>query len=160
MRDGTTWTQQAYLKASNTDAFDIFGRSVAVSGDTVVVGADLEASNATGINGDQEDNNVPGSGAVYIFTGPTGIPLLNISTRMNVGVGDNVLIGGFIVVGTDPKRVLLRAIGPSLADFGVLNALADPIIELHKPGDIVVTNDNWKDTQEQEIMDTGIAANR
>ena len=76
---------------------------------------------------------------------------------MNVGTGDNVLIGGFIVVGTEPKKVLLRAIGPSLTAFGVLNALADPIIELHKPGNIVVTNDNWKDTQEQEIMDTGIA---
>ena len=76
---------------------------------------------------------------------------------MNVGTGDNVLIGGFIVVGTEPKKVLLRAIGPSLTAFGVLNALADPIIELHKPGNIVVTNDNWKDTQEPEIMDTGIA---
>ena len=85
------------------------------------------------------------------------IPLLNISTRMNVGTGDNVLIGGFIVVGTEPKKVLLRAIGPSLTAFGVLNALADPTIELHKPGNIVVTNDNWKDTQEPEIMATGIA---
>ena len=159
MRDGTTWTQQAYLKASNTDVFDLFGHSVAVSGDTVVVGAVGEESNATGINGDQEDNNVPGSGAVYIFTGPTGIALLNISTRLNVGVGDNVLIGGFIVVGTDPKRVLLRAIGPSLADFGILNALADPIIELHKPDATVVINDNWRDTQEQEIMDTSIPPN-
>ena len=54
VRNGTTWSQQAYLKASNTDAFDVFGRSVAVSGDTVVVGALNEESNATGINGDQE----------------------------------------------------------------------------------------------------------
>ncbi len=89
--------------------------------------------------------------------GSFSIPLLNISTRMNVGTGDNVLIGGFIVVGTDPKKVLLRAIGPSLADFDIMNALADPTIELHQPGDVAVTNDNWKDTQEPEIMASGLA---
>ena len=63
VRNGTTWSQQAYLKASNTDAVDEFGTSVAVSGDTVVVGARYESSNATGVNGDQTDNNalpVPG----------------------------------------------------------------------------------------------------
>ena len=53
VRNGATWSQQAYLKASNTERSDTFGISVAVSGDTVVVGAALEASNATGINGDQ-----------------------------------------------------------------------------------------------------------
>jgi len=159
MRNGTTWSQQAYLKASNTEASDGFG-SVTIDGDTVVVGAVGESSNAKGVNGNQTDNSAMFAGAAYVFTGlgtPSSIPLLNISTRMNVGTGDNVLIGGFIVVGTEPKKVLLRAIGPSLTAFGVLNALADPIIELHEPGDIVVTNDNWRDTQEQDIMDTGIA---
>ena len=63
----TTWTQQAYLKASNTDAGDSFGGSVAVSGDTVVVGAYGEASNATGINGDQNDNSAGSAGAAYVF---------------------------------------------------------------------------------------------
>ncbi len=57
VRNGTTWTQQAYLKASNTDPSDVFGVSVAISGDTVVVGAENEDSNATGINGDQTNNN-------------------------------------------------------------------------------------------------------
>jgi FG-GAP repeat len=160
VRDGTTWSQQAYLKASNTDAGDFFGDSVAVSGDTVVVGAAHESSSATGVNGDQTNNSAASAGAAYIFTGLGGIapiiPLLNISTRLNVGTGENVLIGGFIVVGTDPKRVILRAIGPSLADLGVPDALADPILELHKPGNIIVTNDNWRDTQEQEIIDTTI----
>ncbi len=60
--------QQDYLKASNTDARDFFGWSVAISGDTLVVGADGEASNATGINGDQSDNSVQGAGAAYVFT--------------------------------------------------------------------------------------------
>ncbi len=59
--------QQAYLKASNTDAWDHFGYSVAVSGDTVVVGAPREASHATGINGDQSDNSAHGAGAAYVF---------------------------------------------------------------------------------------------
>ena len=159
VRNGATWSQQAYLKASNTDAGDFFGDSVAVSGDTVVVGVARESSSATGVNGDQTNNSAVSSGAAYISTGfgsPSSIPLLNISTRLNVGVGDNVLIGGFIVIGTDPKKVLLRAIGPSLTSFGVPDALADPVIELHNPDMSVVTNDNWRDTQEQEIMDTTI----
>ena len=59
--------QQAYLKASNTDAFDEFGSSVAISGDTVVIGAPFERSNATGVNGNQADNSAPGAGAAYVF---------------------------------------------------------------------------------------------
>jgi hypothetical protein len=59
--------QPAYLKASNTDAGDRFGFAVAISGDTLVVGADLEASNATGVNGNQADNSKPEAGAVYVF---------------------------------------------------------------------------------------------
>ena len=157
-RNGITWSQQAYLKASNPDVTDDFGASVAVSGDTVVAGAPEEDSNATGVNGDQTDNNALDAGAAYVFTleATPSIPLLNISTRLNVGVGENVLIGGFIVVGTDPKKVIIRAIGPSLVDLGVPDALADPIIELHKPDATVVTNDNWRDMQEQEIIDTTI----
>ncbi len=159
VRNGATWSQQAYLKAFFSGSNDRFGISVALSGDTLVVGASGEASNATGINGNQSDNSARNAGAAFVFTGlgSSSIPLLNISTRMNVGTGDNVLIGGFIVVGTDPKKVLLRAIGPSLTAFGIMNALANPTIELHEPGDVVVTNDNWKDTQEPEIMATGLA---
>ncbi len=64
---GGTWSQQAYLKASNTDADDYFGSSVAVSGDTVVVGAWQEDSSATGVNGNQADNSAAQSGAAYVF---------------------------------------------------------------------------------------------
>jgi hypothetical protein len=67
VRSGTTWSQQAYLKASNTGLFDRFGESVAVSGDTIVVGARFEASNATGVNGDQSNNGATGAGAAYVF---------------------------------------------------------------------------------------------
>ena len=160
VRNGSIWSQQAYLKASNTGPGDRFGDSIALSGDTAVVGALLEASRATGIDGDKTDNTAQNAGAAYIFNGLGGaapvIPLLNISTRMNVGTGENVLIGGFIVVGTDPKKVIIRAIGPSLADMGVPDALADPILELHMSDGSVVTNDNWRDTQEQEIIDSTV----
>jgi len=57
--------------------------------------------------------------------------------------GDQVLIGGFIT-GNAPKKVMVRAIGPSLTAFGVPGALADPTLELHFPDGSVVTNDNWK----------------
>jgi len=66
-RTGVVWSQQTYLKASNTDADDFFGFPVAVDGDTVVVGATYEGSNATGVNGDQTDNSAVDAGAVYVF---------------------------------------------------------------------------------------------
>jgi hypothetical protein len=67
VRGGTTWSQQAYLKASNTGAGDNFGWSVSISGDTIVVGAHHEDSNATGVNGDQDSNFADNSGAAYVF---------------------------------------------------------------------------------------------
>ena len=67
VRSGSVWTQQAYLKASNTEASDQFGWSVAVSGDTAVIGAIGEKSNATGVNGDQANNSAGYSGAAYVF---------------------------------------------------------------------------------------------
>jgi hypothetical protein len=82
---------------------------------------------------------------------------INLSTRMLVQTGDNVGIGGFIITGSTTKRVIIRAIGPSLAGFGVPNALADPVLELHGPSAFVtITNNNWRDTQENEIQATGI----
>jgi hypothetical protein len=87
---------------------------------------------------------------------PTASPstLANISTRLRVEPGDNVLIGGFIVTGTQPKRVIARAIGPSLTLTGVL---ANPVLELHGPGAFsTITNDDWRSDQETEIMATTI----
>jgi hypothetical protein len=67
-------------------------------------------------------------------------------------------IGGFIVTGSAPKQVLLRAIGPSLIPSGIANALADPVLELHgPPGFTTIINDNWRDNQEVEIFATGAA---
>ena len=82
---------------------------------------------------------------------------INLSTRMLVQTGDNVGIGGFIITGSAPKQVIIRAIGPSLAHFDVPNVLADPVLELHGPtGFTTITNNNWRDTQEDEIQATGI----
>jgi hypothetical protein len=67
VRSGMTWSQQAYLKASNADGGDLFGNSVAISGDTVVVGAYAENGGATGVNGDDADNSALDSGAAYVF---------------------------------------------------------------------------------------------
>ena len=81
--------------------------------------------------------------------------VVNISTRMVVQTGDNVLIGGFIVSGTGQKNIILRAIGPSLPVGG---ALADPILELHDAsGRLLLSNDNWRTTQSDAIGATGIA---
>jgi FtsP/CotA-like multicopper oxidase with cupredoxin domain len=80
---------------------------------------------------------------------------LNLSTRLEVNTGDNVLIGGFIISGTAPKKVVLRGIGPSLADHGVPNVLADPTLDLrNSAGGSVLWNDNWKDTQRGLIEGT------
>jgi len=71
----------------------------------------------------------------------------NISTRAFVQTGDHVLIGGFIVQGTEPKRVIIRAIGPELSQHGVPNALANPTLELHNAtGALIASNDNWATT--------------
>jgi hypothetical protein len=100
------------------------------------------------------------SGNTSEFSAAIG-QLLNISTRLRVQTGDNVLIGGFIITGTDSKRVLVRGIGPSLAQF-FTGFLADPTLELHGPGTFAtITNDNWKtrsdgSSQQAEIEATGI----
>jgi hypothetical protein len=77
-----------------------------------------------------------------------GPSLLNISTRLRAGTGDNVLIGGFIVQGNVPKKVIVRAIGPSLAAAGLQGVIADPMVELHDAdGSLIGRNDNWRTTQ-------------
>jgi phospholipase/lecithinase/hemolysin len=83
---------------------------------------------------------------------------VNISTRGKVGTGEDVLIAGFIITGTDAKRVIVRALGPSLSNFGVPGPLADPTLTIYDSNHAVVArNDNWRDTQQVEIEATGLA---
>ncbi|PYI94483.1 MAG: hypothetical protein DME97_00465 [Verrucomicrobia bacterium] len=112
--------------------------------------ADISDSSPEGINLD-----VIG----YDRVAPPAGRLLNISTRMEVLTGNQVLIGGFIVTGSDPKKVIVRGMGPSLSVNG---PLADPTLELHQGNTTLATNDNWKindqtgQSQEAEIRATTI----
>ena len=94
-------------------------------------------------------NNTTGVALVEVYDlspAPNSI-LGNISTRSFVQTGDNVMIGGFIVQGTQSRRVIVRAIGPELTQYGVPNALADPTLELHDgTGALIASNDNWQHT--------------
>lgn len=91
------------------------------------------------------------------FTGKQSC-LVNLSTRMRVLTGERVLISGFIITGTDPKRIALRALGPSLAANGLANLLADPVLELRRAdGSTVVMNDSWQtDAAAAELTSNGI----
>ena len=90
---------------------------------------------------------------------PTASHFANISTRMNVGTGNNVMIGGFIVSGSQSKTVLVRALGPTLGSLGVTNALSDPTLELHdSSGAIIAANDDWQNSsQVAQINASGFA---
>ncbi len=91
---------------------------------------------------------------VYDLDQASDSTLLNVSTRGFVQRDDDVMIGGIIILGSEPTDVLLRAIGPSL---GIENALLDPTLELHDAnGGLIASNDNWKDSQETEIAATTI----
>jgi len=105
-------------------------------------------------------NNATGIGLfeVYDLDRTVDSKLANVSTRGFVETGDNVMIGGTIIVGIPRARVLLRAIGPSLTNFGVSNALGDPSLELYDSnGSLIAANHDWRDDQEAEIIATGIA---
>jgi CSLREA domain-containing protein len=120
--------------------------------------------NATGGNGSdigafEADTNVVGPSPT-----PTPVPsatpsatpghLLNIATRLRVQTGDNALIGGFIITGSDPKQLVIRGIGPSLAQF-FSEPLPDPTLELYQGDTLLATNNDWKESQ-AEIEATGL----
>jgi hypothetical protein len=103
VRSAGAWSQQAYLKASNTESGDHFGESVAISGDTLVVGAPYEDSGATGVNGSQSSSTAPGSGAAYVFGRDAGTwsqqaYLKASNTNANDNFGGAVAISGSTLV--------------------------------------------------------------
>ncbi|MEP2937050.1 MAG: hypothetical protein ABJM06_01580 [Gilvibacter sp.] len=119
-RSGTTWSQTAYVKASNTEAGDRFGQSVDISadGNTIAVGAPFEPSNATGIGGDQTNNLTPASGAVFIFTKTAGVwsqqEYIKSSNSEN---GD--FVGGHVSISSDGNTLLVGANGEDGNTTGV-----------------------------------------
>ncbi|MBL8693789.1 MAG: FG-GAP repeat protein [Planctomycetes bacterium] len=110
VRNGTTWTQQAYLKASNTGANDQFGFSVAISGDVAVVGANLEDSASTGVNGMQSDNSAASSGAAYVFV-RNGTTWTQEAYLKASNTGSNDFFGASVAVSGD-----VIAVGAHLED--------------------------------------------
>jgi FG-GAP repeat len=129
VRSGTTWTQQAYLKASNTGDSDTFGASVAVSGDSVVVGSPGEDSAATGINGNQGDQfgNGPDSGAAYVFVrnGTTWTQQAYLKAS-NTGLGDG--FGGDVTISGD--TVVVGALNEQSSATGINGNQSDNTLQL------------------------------
>jgi hypothetical protein len=82
---------------------------------------------------------------------------VNFATRGNIGTGENILIGGFVIRGTTPVQVLVRGTGPTLANFGVTGAVSDTIVQVWQGGAMLQENDDWKSSQQAAIAATGFA---
>jgi hypothetical protein len=132
-RDGSgTWSQQAYLKASNTERQDAFGRRVAISGDTIVVSAPMERSAATGIDGNQADNSATAAGAVYVFTRDlaglwTQQAYIKASNTSDVFPGDSFgeslsIDGDTLVVGATGEASAADGVNADQSDISADNA--------------------------------------
>ena len=122
-----------------------------------IVGGEGSDGTAERFNSRENTSNPPRLSVTY--TTPTATPpqLVNVSTRMRVQTGENALIGGFIITGNAAKKVILRAIGPSLAEQGVADALANPVMELRaQNGSLLFQNDNWRSDQEEAIQNSGV----
>ncbi len=122
VRSGSTWTRQAFIKASNTNDGDRFGSAIAMSGDTLVVGAHQERSNATGVNGNQTNNSMFGAGAAYVFVrnGTTWTQeayLKASNTAPGQGFGNTVAISG--------DTIVIGAVGETSNATGVNGNQAD-----------------------------------
>lgn len=119
-RSNATWTQQAYVKASNTNASDNFGGAVALSGDgsTMVVGAGSEASGALGVNGSQVDNSAPDSGAAYVFT-RTGVAWSQQAYVKASNTGRHDFFGYGVALAADGATFAIGAPGEASAATGI-----------------------------------------
>jgi cyclophilin family peptidyl-prolyl cis-trans isomerase len=121
----------------------------------LVAGKTVGTTHVTVTATDLDGASVSQQFTVSVIAGP-GRPV-NLSTRMQVGTGDNALIAGFIVRGSAPKRLAIRALGPST---GLSGAIIDPTLELHDNSGTIATNDNWQSSaNKQDIIDFGLAPN-
>jgi hypothetical protein len=121
-------------------------------------GIDNVSSNDMILNKVFPYTGTPHNGRNYEHNPKAGVsPLLNFATRGNIGTGENILIGGFVVRGNAPLRVLVRGTGPSLASLGVANAVSDTIVQVWQGSTMLAENDDWKTTQQAAITATGNA---
>jgi hypothetical protein len=104
-------------------------------------------------------NNATGVSLLELYDlDPASSRITNISTRGEVGSGSDAMIGGFIIGGDEPTKLIVRAIGPSLVASNIPNALNDPLLELYDSnGSLIASNDNWRSSQAQQIIDSGVA---
>jgi hypothetical protein len=125
-RSGVTWSQQAYVKASNTQGGDQFGNAVALSrdGDTLAVGATGEASNATGISGNEADNSMADAGAVYVFARSAGTWSQQAYVKAS-NTRASAAFGGFMALSGNGSTMAVGAIGDSSNATGVNGNQAD-----------------------------------
>lgn len=102
---------------------------------------------------------LPEAGVLTAATAQTPGHLLNISTRARIGAGEDVVVCGFVITGETSRKVLVRVLGPSLRQFGVGDAVADPMIQVIPGGDSVpiAANDNWRDGDAAAVTATGLA---
>src|SRR5205807_566475 len=124
------------------------------------VTSDRETLSADDISGAQSMYAAPGPTPTPTpMPSPSGSHFANISTRMDVGTGNNVMIAGFIVSGSQSKTIIVRALGPTLDSYGVANTLNDPMLELHdSSGATIATNDDWQTgSQASQISSSGYA---
>lgn len=126
----------------------------------VILGNEIDRGRAQRFQSRENTNNPPQLTVTYVAPSPSPTPtpgaLRNISTRLRVLSGDNVLIGGMIATGISGKRVILRAIGPSLTPLGVPGALADPTLDLFQGSTLLMSNDDWRNSSQQaEIESSG-----
>jgi hypothetical protein len=123
-----------------------------------VVVTTVQAGNYTAVVKGLNDSSGVALVEAYDLTPDSASRLGNISTRGDVQLGDNVMIGGFILGGDQFTRIVVRAIGPSLANSGVGSPLTDPMLEVHDGnGALLAEDDDWRNYQEQMLIDTGLA---
>jgi hypothetical protein len=120
--------------------------------------ATLNPGTYTAIVSGKNDGTGIGLVEVYDLEPGTDSQMGNISTRGNVLIDDGVMIGGFILSGSDSTRVVVRALGPTLEQFGVGGTLQDPTLDIHNANGMrFAGNDNWRSTQEQELIAANLA---
>jgi M6 family metalloprotease-like protein/uncharacterized repeat protein (TIGR02543 family) len=136
-------TNDNWGSASNASAISATGKAPTNAFESAILMSLQPGAYTALVNG---TNNGIGVGIIEVFEidGPQ-VPLTNISTRGQVQTGNNVMIGGFVIDGSGPQQVLIRARGPSMIPAGVTNAMADPTMSLvsQATGLVIATNDNW-----------------
>lgn len=147
-----------YVTATNAVSYQWFKDGVPIPGATsaTLVISNAQTSNlgsyrviVTGTGG-----SVQSTAVALTVTAFSGVRLVNISTRSYVGTGSDVMIAGFIIDGTAPKTVLIRASGPALAQFNLTGLLADPTLEVHRGNTVLASNDNWGDDAASKALIT------